>query len=86
MYQIVGQDIRNDNLFSAIPIDENNIAGSMKADANNITTGDANSIEIGGENCFNCWYLISIQVENPAETQFVFSVPRNSDSGGIYEI
>jgi len=86
MYQKVGQDIIDQNIYSGIPINVNNSIEAIFADADNIETGDINSILIPGEECFNCWYFIRVQVDSPIETEITISIPLRADSGGPAEI
>jgi len=86
MYQKVGQDIIDQNIYSGIPINVDNSIEAIFADADNITTGDINSVLIPGEECFNCWYFIRIQADTPIETEITISIPLRADSGGPAEI
>jgi hypothetical protein len=69
-----------------MPISVDNSRKQILVDANNDTIGSTNSIFIPGDDCFNCWYFVRIMVDYSGETQFSFSTPRMTDSGGPAEI
>lgn len=60
MYQRAGQKDFTNNIFTAIPINEDNSLGY-----HSVAQGGSISIPINGHLCYNCWYFFKVQITQP---------------------
>ena len=79
MYQRAGQKDFTNNIFTAIPINEDNSLGYHA-----VAQGGSTSIPISGDLCYNCWYFFKVQIRLPAKTSYALSVARVEDNGDSF--
>ena len=79
MYGKTGQLDRNQNLYSAIPIN-----GSNSLAYYDVQEGFFRSINVKGGACYTCWYFINCTFNNPAATTFTVTASEGIDDGGQY--
>lgn len=80
MYGKTGQLDRNQNLYSAIPIN-----GSNSLAHYDVQEGKYRAINVKGSDCFTCWYFINCTFNNPAATTFTVTASEGIDDGGQYQ-
>lgn len=80
MYGKTGQLDRNQNIYSAIPIN-----GSNSLAHYDVQEGKYRAINIKGSDCFTCWYFINTTFNNPAATTFTVTASEGIDDGGQYQ-
>ena len=56
MYSAVGQNSKDNNIFTAIPYNENNSIGMMEVGPDDLT----NTLVIDGSQCYGCTYFIRV--------------------------
>lgn len=79
MYQRAGQKDFTNNIFTAIPINEDNSLGY-----HSVAQSGSTSIPIKGSLCYNCWYFFKVQITQPVKTSYTLSVARVEDNGDSF--
>ena len=79
MYQRAGQKDFTNNIFTALPINEDNSLGY-----HSVAAAGSVSIPIAGNLCYNCWYFIKVQITKPAKTSYTLSVSRVAENGDSF--
>lgn len=69
MYQKSGQMDPSNNIYTAVPMTENNTYGAF-----NVSQGRYRVITINGSNCYSCWYFVRIDIDDTVPTRYEFSV------------
>jgi len=75
-----GQLDYKSNIFTGVPINENN-----SDHYHTVQEGSYVTVNIPGNECYTCWYFVRTLFENPAETSYKLSTSKVDYGGTLYK-
>lgn len=83
MYSRTGQKDYDNNIFTSIPVSKQNAIGYLE-----VPEGKTEELKIKGDECYECWFFITIRVSNPKLAYYRLTVNKkdNNDALRIKEI
>ena len=75
MYSRTGQKDFTNNIYSAVPMSEQNSIKTLNVSANTI-----GQIDIPGSECYQCWYFVKVVLKTPSLSYYRISLTQVDDN------